>query len=174
MTDALQTFYRGWADYQRLLLDRLRTLTPDEVRLRTGLEMWAVWQLAAHMAGARIYWLHDVLGEGDADVRDMFRMETTTVPGLPLEDAGWEDDENHPRDAGELIEALSRTWAVLEECLKRWNRDDLAVEFQRTRPTGTTTLSRLWVLWHLLEHDLHHTGEISQILGSHGIDGLNL
>jgi uncharacterized damage-inducible protein DinB len=30
------------------------------------------------------------------------------------------------------------------------------------------------VIWHLVEHDLHHGGEISQILGSHRVPALNL
>jgi uncharacterized damage-inducible protein DinB len=30
------------------------------------------------------------------------------------------------------------------------------------------------VIWHLMEHDLHHGGEISQVLGSHGIPALDL
>jgi uncharacterized damage-inducible protein DinB len=30
------------------------------------------------------------------------------------------------------------------------------------------------VIWHLMEHDLHHGGEISQILGSHGVSAPNL
>ena len=41
------------------------------------------------MAGSRAYWFHDVLGEGDTAVREMFRVEVTTVSDLPLEDAGW-------------------------------------------------------------------------------------
>ena len=31
-------------------------------------------------------------------------------------------------------------------------------------------VSRAWVVWHVLEHDLHHGGEISLTLGMHGID----
>jgi uncharacterized damage-inducible protein DinB len=30
------------------------------------------------------------------------------------------------------------------------------------------------VVWHLIEHDVHHTGEMSIILGSHGVPGLDL
>ncbi len=33
---------------------------------------------------------------------------------------------------------------------------------------------RGWVVWHVMEHDVHHGGEISQILGSHGLSGLDL
>jgi uncharacterized damage-inducible protein DinB len=170
----LQPFYDGWANYQRLLLDMIGGLTPEQVGLRTAPHQWAVWQLAGHMAGARAFWFHDVLGEGDPAVRDLFRVSSTTVPDLPLEDAGWEDDETHPRGADELVDGLQKTWAMIEDCLGRWAPEDLAVEFTRRRRTGTQTISRLWVVWHVVEHDLNHGGEISQILGSHGLPAIDL
>ena len=101
MTDAariLEPFAEGWAGYQRLLLGAIGPLDAEQLSSRTAPFQWTVWQLASHVAGSRAYWFHDVLGEGDAAVRDMFRVEATTVPDLPLEDAGWEDDERHPRD----------------------------------------------------------------------------
>src|ERR671923_292594 len=139
VTDAariLKPFADGWAGYQRLLLDAIAPLTVEQLSSRTAPFQWAVWQLAAHMAGSRAYWLHDVLGEGDAAIRDMFRVEATTVPDLPLEDAGWEDDERHPRTASELTEGLERTWAMIDGCLGRWTIEDLEVEFSRTRRSG--------------------------------------
>ena len=36
------------------------------------------------------------------------------------------------------------------------------------------TITRPWVIWHLIEHDLHHGGEISLTLGANGISGLSL
>ena len=170
----LQTFSEGWANHQRLLLGSLSGLTPDQLGIRPAPDMWAVWQLAGHMAGSRAYWFHDVLGEGDPTVRAMFRVASTTVPDLPIEDAGWEDDEDHPRDAGQIVEAFERTWEVIDACLRRWTTEDLGVEFSRPRRTGTETFTRGWVVWHVIEHDLHHGGEISLILGSHGLSGLDL
>jgi uncharacterized damage-inducible protein DinB len=35
-------------------------------------------------------------------------------------------------------------------------------------------VSRSWVIYHVLEHDLHHGGEISLNLGMHGLPALNL
>jgi uncharacterized damage-inducible protein DinB len=171
---ALQTIFEGWANYQQLLLTSIRGLTPEQLGLRTSPGLWTVWQLASHMAGSRAYWFHDVLGEGDPALRDMFRVASTTVPDLPLEDAGWEDDESHPRGAAEIVYALERTWALVDDCLKRWTSEDLAVGFTRTRPSGTRTSTRQWVVWHLIEHDLHHGGEISLILGTHGVPALDL
>jgi uncharacterized damage-inducible protein DinB len=170
----LQTFYEGWANYQGLVAEAIRGLTPEQLGSRTAPHQWAVWQLAGHMAGSRAYWFHDILGEGDLATSEMFRVESTTVPDLPLEDAGWEDDEDHPRGASEIVKAFDLTWTMIDECLRRWTADDLAVEFTRERRSGTETFTRQWVIWHLVEHDLHHGGEISQILGSHGIPALVL
>jgi len=166
----LEPFLEGWAGYQRLLLEAIRPLNAEQLASRTAPFQWAVWQLASHMAGTRAYWFHEVLGEGDEEVGHMFAVESTTVPDLPLEDAGWEDDEDHPRTAAELVDALERTWPMIEDRLRRWTVEDLEVEFSRTRRNGEIqTFSRAWVVWHLIEHDLHHGGEISQILGTNGL-----
>jgi uncharacterized damage-inducible protein DinB len=166
----LEPFLEGWAGYQRLLLEAIRPLNAEQLASRTAPFQWAVWQLASHMAGTRAYWFHEVIGEGDEEVGHMFAVESTTVPDLPLEDAGWEDDEDHPRTAAELVDALERTWPMIEDRLRRWTVEDLEVEFSRTRRNGEIqTFSRAWVVWHLIEHDLHHGGEISQILGTNGL-----
>ena len=166
----LEPFLEGWAGYQRLLLEAIRPLNAEQLASRTAPFQWAVWQLASHMAGTRAYWFHEVIGEGDEEFGHMFAVESTTVPDLPLEDAGWEDDEDHPRTAAELVDALERTWPMIEDRLRRWTVEDLEVEFSRTRRNGEIqTFSRAWVVWHLIEHDLHHGGEISQILGTNGL-----
>jgi uncharacterized damage-inducible protein DinB len=131
-----------------------------------------IWQIASHVAGSRAYWFHDVLGEGDQAVRDMFRVASTTVPNLPLEDAGWEDDENHPRTGTEIVDAFHKTWGTIEKCLERWTPHDLSVQLRQGAADRFTT--RGWVLWHLIEHEAHHGGAISLILGTHGLPGVDI
>ena len=143
------------------------------MQLRPDPAHWAVWQLAANMAGARAYWFHDVLGEGDSALRTMFRVDATTVPGLSIEDAGWEDDENRPRTAAEIVDAFQKTWQMMETCLRGWTGDDLLTEFQR--PGGQRrTVTRAWVVWHLIEHELQHGTEIAVILRSNRLPTLDL
>jgi uncharacterized damage-inducible protein DinB len=168
--DGLSYVQDGWADHQELLVAAIRDLTPEQLALRTAPHQWAIWQLAGHIAGTRAYWFHDVLGQGDRAVRDMFRVEQSTVPGVSLEDAGWEDDESRPRTASELVDALERSWSLIDDCLRRWTPDDLDISVERR----SRTRSRGWVMWHVLEHDVHHGGEISQILGSHGLAPLDV
>jgi uncharacterized damage-inducible protein DinB len=167
---ALRPFYEGWANHQTLVIDALRDLSPEQLNLRTASHQWAIWQLAGHVAGSRAYWFHDVLGEGEASTRDLFRVEMTTVPEVPVGDAGWEDDENHPRTAEELVDGLTRTWELVDECLRRWTPDDLSASVARAERTH----HRGWVVWHVMEHDVHHGGEISQILGSQKIRSLDV
>lgn len=173
-TPVLDPIRDGWANHQRLLVQALRDLTDDQLTFRTAPHQWTVWQLAGHLAGSRAYWFHDVLGEGDPTTRDLFRVAQSTIPDVPLEDAGWEDDEDHPRGSAEIIDALERTWTMIDDGLRRWGPVDLTTEFTRRRRSGTQTFTRGWVIWHVAEHDIHHGGEISQILGSHGVTGLDL
>jgi len=168
----LTEIYQGWARHQVELVRVLAPLNAEQLAIRPSPDMWAIWQLASNMAGGRAYWFHDNLGEGPDSVRDMFRMTTTTVPGLSLSDAGWEDDDNHPRSAAELVEALELTWAVIQDCLSRWTAADL--DEQLATGPGRRASSRGWVIWHVIEHELQHGTEIAVLLRQHGLDTIEL
>lgn len=172
ITPVLQPFYEGWQAHQRLVLDAIGDLDADQLALRPAPGEWSIWQTASHMAGARAYWLHDVLGEGDPSIRDLFRVSSTTVPDLALDDAGWEDDETRPRSAAEIVGALETTWGLIASCLERWTADDITAEIPQRGHHRTTT--RGWVIWHLMEHDVHHGGAISVVLGTNGLPSLDL
>jgi uncharacterized damage-inducible protein DinB len=171
-TPVLQPFYEGWADHQRLFLAAIADLSQDQLALRTAPDEMAIWQIASHMAGSRAYWFHEMLSEGDPAVRDMFRVASTTVPNLPLDDAGWEDDETHPRTAAEIVDAFHQTWGLIEGCLQRWTPDDLTGELPQGSSGRITT--RGWVIWHLMEHEAHHGGAVSLVLGTNGLPGLDM
>jgi uncharacterized damage-inducible protein DinB len=166
----LKPFYDGWADQQQTLLDSLRQLTLEQMQLRPALGEWAIWQLASNMAGDRLYWLCSMLGEDDLGLSPMFRVDHTTVPGLSLEWAGWEDNEARPRNAEELVDAFHRTWPVVEACLDRWSLDDLSVEVTNRDARGQRrTVTPGWVIWRLMSHEVHHGSEIALILRVHGL-----
>jgi uncharacterized damage-inducible protein DinB len=58
------------------------------------------------------------------------------------------------------------TWRLIHSCLDRWTPDVLDDTFV-TRSGRTRT--RRWVIWHVIEHDLHHGGELFFTLGMHGL-----
>ena len=158
MTDAppaltLAPFYRGWEDYQRLLIGALAPLTPEQLVLQSGPGQRPIWLLTAHIVGTRIGWF-DRLGEVGADL-------------LPLD--RWDAHDATPRTAAELIDGLERTWALIAACLARWTVANLDQEFTYQRPDRAVTRTRQWIIWHVIEHDLHHGGELSLTLGNHGL-----
>jgi len=58
---------------------------------------------------------------------------------------------------------------MIQDCLDRWTPENLADQFTRQRPSGTVMRTRQWIIWHVIEHDIHHGGEISLTLGNHGL-----
>lgn len=160
----LRAFYDGWAERQRQLLEAIRPLSPEQMQLRPAPGEWAIWQLAANMAGGRLYWLCFILGEDNSGAEDLFQ------------DGGWEDTPEHPRTAAELIDAFERTWAIVERCIARWSLADLNNEVTTRNWWGQEiTVSPGWVLWRLMSHEVHHSSEIALILRIHGLPSeLNL
>jgi uncharacterized damage-inducible protein DinB len=166
----LRPFYAAWSKQQQVLLDSIRPLTPEQMQLRPAPDQWGIWQLCGNMAGGRLYWLCRMLGEDDHGVSQMFKVDHTTVPGLQMEWAGWEDNEDRPRSAAECVEAFERTWAIVGECLDRWSLADLSVEVTRTDAFGReVTITPGWVIARLMAHEYHHGSEVSLILRVHGL-----
>ena len=149
----LTPFYRGWDEYQRLLIAALAPLAPEQLALAVAPGQRPIWLIAAHIIGTRVAWFQR-MGEGD--------------PTLAAFDP-WDQDGAPPRTAADLIHGLEATWQMIGACLDRWTPAMLGDEFRRERPGGVVMRSRQWIIWHVLEHDLHHGGELSLTLGAHGL-----
>lgn len=154
---SLITFYKGWDLYQQHLITAITPLTTEQLALRVSPQHWSIGMLAAHIVATRAGWFHLWMGEGSA--------ELATI-------ATWDESEEPALTATELVTGLDTTWQVIQDALTRWTPDDLEQTFQR-RP-DSEGYSRQWIIWHVLEHDLHHGGEISQALGAHGLVGIDL
>ncbi len=66
------------------------------------------------------------------------------------------------------------TWQPIEEGLARWTTEDYDEVLTVHRKGRTRVLTRGWIIWHLLEHDLHHGGELSFSLGMHGLPAIDI
>lgn len=148
----LTPFYAGWDRYQTLLVESLTNLTDEQLALRPAPEKWSVWQLAAHIIATRVWWFHCRMGEGDASLMSF---------------VNWDEEGEPQRSAAELVTGLETTWAMLADCLARWTPADLDATFHHER--RGIDQSRQWILWHVVEHDLSHGGELFLTLGIHGL-----
>ncbi len=156
---ALQTFYKGWEDYQALLIKAIAPLSQEQLTLRAGPELRSIGEIAAHMIGARARWFINAIGEGGQNITPMSNWDR---PGQPVP------------NAAELINGLQATWHMIKEAVNRWPPEEFARSFEVESAGTTHTFTRQWIIWHLIEHDLHHGGEISLTLGARGMQAPDL
>ena len=145
-----------WRDYQGLLERAIAPLTADQLTLRLGTQRSA-GEIIAHMVAVRAWYLHGVMGEGGPDIAALIDWDK---PDAPL------------RSSAELLSGFEQTWQLMTACIARWTPTDMQDMFfinWRGRDE-----SRGWVLWHILEHEIHHGGELSFTLGSFGLAGVDV
>jgi uncharacterized damage-inducible protein DinB len=150
----LGTFYQGWNDYLSALETALRPLTDEQLALRPSPDLRSIGEIAGHMVAARARWVHELMGEGGSE-----------MAGL----ATWDRAGQPARSAAELVAALRQSWRVLLSALGRWTESDMAETFAEQVDGQEYRFPRSWVVWHLIEHDVYHGGEISLALGMHGL-----
>jgi uncharacterized damage-inducible protein DinB len=157
-TSTLSVFYQGWHDYQKLLIKALTPLSAEQLALRAAPGQRSIGGIVLHIIGARARWFHDLMEVGDKDFASLGRWDRSGAPA---------------RDAAELVYGLETTWRVMQETLANWTPQDM--QYSYTGESGDPeTFTRQWVIWHLIEHDLHHGGEVSLMLGMHGLEALAL
>lgn len=157
--------YQQWGQYNSRLVQAIRPLSVGQLALRASPDNFPIWALAAHTAGTRVYWLCGVFKEKGAE---------TTPFTDPTSGFGWEDEPDHPRSAAELVDALESTWRIVAGCLERWTIPMLDEAFTRVGGGRTQVHTRQSVLMRMLTHDAFHSGEISQLLGAHGLGEIDL
>lgn len=156
----LAPFYKGWDAYQQHLVNVLAPLSSDQLALRTAPDLRSIGEIATHIIGARARWTYYVLREGGEDL---------------VSSGTWDRPDQPARSATELVSGLQTTWQVLQDALHRWTVADLEEELRDIDDNGEEEIfTRQWVIWHLIEHDLHHGGEISFSLGMHHLPAINL
>ncbi len=73
-----------------------------------------------------------------------------------------------------LAEWLQCSWTPIQAILQEWTVENL-FEMSHHRFRGTDYLiSRQWVLWRILSHDIHHGGQIAAMLAAQNIDAFEL
>ena len=149
----------GWHAYQEQLSVALAPLTPGQLALRAATHVRSIEELARHIIGVRAGWFHNILGEGD----DAFGAYHD-----------WDADDAPVRTVNELVGGLAATWKCIEASLKGFTPDAFVAYVAGERKGRRFAYKRGWVIWHVMEHDMHHGGEIGISLGMHGIAALDL
>lgn len=162
----LITFYKGWEIYQRNLIEVIAPLSPEQLALPVAVRHWRIGMVAQHMVANRVWWFQVWMGEGAPEL-------------API--AHWDpaDDAAKPTlGAADLVAGLEATWAMIHDALARWTPSDLGQVFappaalREDEREMFAPCTRQWIIWHVLEHEIHHGGELSVALGGYGLPGI--
>jgi uncharacterized damage-inducible protein DinB len=156
----LDVIYENWAGYNQRLQNCIAPLKQAQLSLQPAPHMWPLGQIAQHIISVRAGWFSGTLQESSALMHGYMT---------------WGEPASPDRTPSELVRGLVDTWEFLASCLHRWTLAEGAVTFPDQAPDGQVyRVSRSWVIYHVLEHDLHHGSEISLILGMHGLPPLEI
>lgn len=155
----LEVIYENWGGYNKRLLACLAPLTDEQLGLQPARGMWPLGQIVQHIISVRAGWFSGTLQEPDA------RMSEYML---------WGQRDSPERSVAELTGGLEETWAFIESRLQRWTPADGAVTFPDEDNGQIYQVSRSWVIYHVLEHDLHHGSEVSMILGMNGLQPIEI
>src|SRR5262249_4291810 len=165
----LATWYKpGWERYQHALAHTIAPLSSEQLALSLGAHQRSMGELLDHMIGARYNWFHLWMGEGDPDI-------------------DWNDGEDNGDTDGptvykvaSLVAMFEKSWHVIASALDRWTSANLEQLFlppashqawlRRQGLEEAPPHTRQWIVWHVMEHEIHHGGELSLALGTHGLD----
>lgn len=155
----LDVIYDNWRGYNKKLQDCIAPLMNEHLSLQAAPGMWPLGQIVQHIVSVRAGWFSGTLQDADKNMREY------------MDWGQWDSPERSPT---ELVSGLEDTWAFIESRLRRWTDADCAETFPDEWDGQTYDVSRSWVIYHVLEHDLHHGSEVSMILGMNGLRPLDL
>jgi uncharacterized damage-inducible protein DinB len=160
----LATFYQpGWENYQHTVVQTIAPLSSEQLALPVAPHYVSIRELLAHMIDARVNWFFAWMGEEHAEMVHW-----------------WESSEPAVPEAAELVAMFEKTWQAISSALDRWTSVDLEQlisppashqEWLRSRgEEEAPPHTRQWIVWHIMEHEIHHGGELSLALGTSGLD----
>jgi len=154
----VSAIFEGWHSYQQVLIEAIRPLNEEQLALYVSTKQRSINEIARHIIGARARWFYGMDAGGD-EFKSLGR---------------WDRRGAKARSAAELVSGLERTWQGIQAAINSWSAQDWQQTWPGEDDSEPEIITRQWIIWHLIEHDLHHGGEISLILGAHGIPAVAL
>jgi uncharacterized damage-inducible protein DinB len=139
-----------WDQVRAGLLATIAEFSEEELDYTPFEDSWSAGQIMLHIADTEENWLHGVV-RGDFEPWISYPLSE-----YPAKDAIYK-----------LLDSIrERTIAFLDEL----TTDDL----ETTYKINGEEVTLRWIIWHVLEHEIHHRGELSLILGLLGRVGLDV
>lgn len=168
---SLSYIFDGWNGYNQSIINAVTPLTPAQLNWRPKEKFNSVGELVRHISLGRLTWLLRAAAPGSKE--------------LANEISEWNQDSDGNKDIiessidiceqpEELVNWLNLTWQIIENSLTSWSFSDLSKTYPHRWNGDEYAISRQWTLWRVMNHDIHHGGELSLMLGLQGIEAFEL
>ena len=147
----LNELFDHWRHVRHGLLSTMDQFSDADLAYEPFAESWTVGDLMRHIPNTEVGWFQHVAQE--------------RLAGWPVHAPA-----DYPTIAA-IQQLLSEAHQETEAYLAEFGVGDL------DRPVITPwgeTVTLGWITWHVLEHEIHHRGELSLILGLLGREGLDV
>ena len=162
----IRAAFPSWPDENRRLRERVAAMTEDDLAAQPSPDRWPLWASIGHLACQRVWGLCDISGAPGA-AESPFPNAQFNCPG--------DDDLEHVWTRDQLVDALDRTFAIVEWCLDTWTIESLEEvmahpEWGDDWVPGTRgrTVQRSYA------HDIWHIAELNEALGVLGLEQIDL
>ena len=144
-----RSLFGHWSDVRQGLYQALDMLSTDQLAFMPRQGLWSLHETICHIAGGEDSW---------------FRCYVTR------EVSSWEEASYQPADypTPAALKALLLQVHQRVEAMYASDADARLAQLV-TLPWGPT-VSHEWVVWHILEHEIHHRGEVYLMLGLLGME----
>jgi len=148
--------YDGGDGYHRSIVNAIADLAPPQLEFRAAAGMRSVGELAWHIGDGRVVWFRRIDAPGRVELQ-----------------AEVEARESATLLASDVVQWLDRTWEKVSATLAQWSVSDLEASFQHPYEGKVYEVSRQWVIWRIMGHDIHD-GELSEMLALQGVEPVEL
>ena len=161
----IRAAFSSWPDFNARLRTRVASLTDEQLAIVPGPGRWPLWASIGHLACQRVFGLCDVAGEpGAAD---------SPFPNAAFDCPG-DDDLEHVWSSAELVDALDRTFRIIDRALDTWTLESLAEVIRHPEWGGDREHTRGFTLQRSFAHDIWHIAELNEALGRAGLKQIDL
>jgi len=146
-------------DQNRRLAEDTRGISPAELQWQPEPGTNTIGMLLAHIAIVEGHWL-SVAAQAPFECEKVIGIGVDD-DGMPIPAGGLPPATLANRDLAYFDDLLARARAHTRSLTRRWTDAELDRRVQRTRKDGNTwTFNVRWVLYHVLEHEAGHYGQI--------------
>lgn len=144
--------FSHWNLVRKGLISVISKFSESDLSFQPYPESWQAGQIMIHIGNAEEGWFRHVI--------------TKEIEEWP----GHLQFENYPTK-GKILAILDSVHQKTDSYLGTLSEKDLSTAIHT--PWGKS-IPLQWIIWHVIEHEIHHRGELSLILGILGKEGLDV